>query len=684
MTRRVIGPFEIHEQLGKGGIGEVYAGVDQLLGRPVAIKALRPEFSRDHGFVERFRSEATNLARLNHPNITTLYSLHKEGDELYMVMELVRGSTLESILSRAGRLGLNECIAIMAQAVAGLTYAHRMGVIHRDIKPANLMVTDSGLLKIMDFGIARIQGSQRMTRQGDLIGTLAYMSPEQLKGAEGDARSDLYSLAMVLYELLSGDTPFHATSEYDLIRAQVEQRPPPLAGQVPGLDPKAEAVMMQALAKNPDERFPTVDAFGRALGTTAIQGDAADIVKEAVVARWGAAPPAATRLISTGAAIASGAAPLAAPSAAPAGPAPAAQPAPSGGGVLGTLLSRLGVPPAMHKPVMVLGGVAAVLVVGLGYVVIGPSTPAPPKDVTVASRELPSQSQPQKSAVPPASATPAAPAAIVSPSQPSSPPAVSSPPSTPTPVATPAPPPAAPAPPAAAPTAPPAVVVLPDAPSAKSSEVVIITPKQDETVPASPSTPTAAPPSAAPSAPSAAQPTAPPSAAPGAPSAAQPAATPPSAAPSAPSAAQPTAPPSKAAAAPPAKAPQVASLPPSTKAPAARSSKSAAETPALEGPVTEVLDSGAIVVAGQVINLYGIRGESGRPASELQNYIAHMGNRVTCFVRPANSFECHVQGYDVAEAAVLNGAARASEGAPSKYRTAEQEARAAHRGIWGM
>ena len=121
MTRRVIGPFEIHEQLGKGGIGEVYAGVDQLLGRPVAIKALRPEFSRDHGFVERFRSEATNLARLNHPNITTLYSLHKEGDELYMVMELVRGSTLESILSRAGRLGLNECIAIMAQAVAGLT-----------------------------------------------------------------------------------------------------------------------------------------------------------------------------------------------------------------------------------------------------------------------------------------------------------------------------------------------------------------------------------------------------------------------------------------------------------------------------------------------------------------------------------------------------------------------------------
>ncbi|MFI5024055.1 MAG: serine/threonine protein kinase, partial [Alphaproteobacteria bacterium] len=418
MTARVIGPFEIHEQLGKGGIGEVYAGVDQLLGRPVAIKALRPEFSRDRSFVERFRGEATNLARLNHPNITTLYSLHKEGDELYMVMELVRGSTLESILSRAGRLGLNECIAIMAQAVAGLTYAHRMGVIHRDIKPANLMVTESGLLKIMDFGIARIQGSQRMTRQGDLIGTLAYMSPEQLRGAEGDARSDLYSLAMVFYELVSGNTAFHATSEYDLIRAQVEQRPPPLVGQVPDLDPKAEAVMMQALAKTPDERFPTVDAFGRALGTTAIQGDAADIVKETVVARWGAAPPAATRMISisTGAAFASGAAAPAAPS----GTAPAEQPAASGGGVLRTLLTRLGVPPPMQKPVMALGGVAAALVIGLAYIVIGSSTPAPPKNVALASRELPSQSQPEKSAAPPAPVTPSPQVAIVSPPQPSS------------------------------------------------------------------------------------------------------------------------------------------------------------------------------------------------------------------------------------------------------------------------
>ncbi|MFI5022352.1 MAG: thermonuclease family protein [Alphaproteobacteria bacterium] len=128
----------------------------------------------------------------------------------------------------------------------------------------------------------------------------------------------------------------------------------------------------------------------------------------------------------------------------------------------------------------------------------------------------------------------------------------------------------------------------------------------------------------------------------------------------------------------------MASLPSSSKAPSTRSSGSAAEAPALEGPVTAVLDSGAIVVAGRVVNLYGILGETGRPAAEFQNYIAHMGNRVSCFARPSNSFECRAQGYDVAEAAVLNGAARARARAPSKYRTAEQEARAAHRGIWGM
>ena len=138
-------------------------------------------------FVERFRSEATSLARLDHPNITTLYSLFPDGRNLYMVMELVRGSTLDSILEkRKVALDIRECLAIIAQAADGLDYAHSMGVIHRDIKPSNLIVSGNGTLKIMDFGIARVRGSQRLTRSGSIVGTLAYMAPEQLRGEEGD------------------------------------------------------------------------------------------------------------------------------------------------------------------------------------------------------------------------------------------------------------------------------------------------------------------------------------------------------------------------------------------------------------------------------------------------------------------------------------------------------------------
>ena len=138
-----------------------------------------------------------------------------------MVMELVRGTTLDSILEkRKVALDIRECLAIIAQAADGLDYAHSMGVIHRDIKPSNLIVSENGTLKIMDFGIARVRGSQRLTRSGSIVGTLAYMAPEQLRGEEGDDSCDLYSLAIVLYEMLSGAPPFNAASEYDLMQAQ--------------------------------------------------------------------------------------------------------------------------------------------------------------------------------------------------------------------------------------------------------------------------------------------------------------------------------------------------------------------------------------------------------------------------------------------------------------------------------
>jgi serine/threonine-protein kinase len=277
----MIGQYEVRELLGEGGIGQVHVGFDTTLEREIAIKSLRPELLNDKNFFDRFRGEATSLARLNHPNITTLYSLLPEGRNLYMVMELVRGDTLDMLLKkRHGPLGVRESLAIIAQAADGLSYAHSMGVIHRDIKPANMMITQSGLLKIMDFGIARVRGSQRLTRDGSMVGTLAYMAPEQLRGDPGDERSDLYSLAIVLYELLSGSTPFTAESDYDLMQAHMHARPQRLLGRVPGLDARVDAALMRALSKKPEQRFASVREFCDALGATALRVDASKIVIE--------------------------------------------------------------------------------------------------------------------------------------------------------------------------------------------------------------------------------------------------------------------------------------------------------------------------------------------------------------------------------------------------------------------
>ena len=276
---QTVGQYEIRELLGEGGIGQVHAAYDTVLQREVAMKSLRPEMLSDTNFADRFRAEATSLARLNHPNITTLYSLIPDGKNLYMVMELVRGHTLDDILAkRNAPLDVRESLAIIAQAADGLAYAHSMGVIHRDIKPSNLMVAENGVLKIMDFGIARVRGSQRLTRSGSIVGTLAYMAPEQLRGEEGDEACDLYSLAIVLYEMLTGTPPFSANSEYDLMQAQINQKPDRLISRVPGLDAKVEAAIMKALSKKPAQRFPSTRAFSDALGASSLRMDAPKIL----------------------------------------------------------------------------------------------------------------------------------------------------------------------------------------------------------------------------------------------------------------------------------------------------------------------------------------------------------------------------------------------------------------------
>lgn len=260
-----IGVYKALEKIGEGGMGEVYRGLDTMLEREVAIKQLRTEFAGNSDIVERFRSEAVTLAKLNHPNIVTLYSFLREAGGLYMVLEFVRGETLDQIIRRRGALPWPEAVSLIVQALHGLEHAHQMQVIHRDLKPANIILTTGGVLKLMDFGIARILNTARQTRVGHLIGTLQYMSPEQVKGGEGDGRSDLYSLAIVLYEMLAGRVPFDGDTDYDLIRAQVETTAPPLESFGVAIPAALAKLLTRALAKTPGERFQSAGELAQAL-----------------------------------------------------------------------------------------------------------------------------------------------------------------------------------------------------------------------------------------------------------------------------------------------------------------------------------------------------------------------------------------------------------------------------------
>jgi serine/threonine-protein kinase len=257
MIGQIVGNYKIEAKLGEGGMGAVYKGVDTMLDREVAIKALRPELASQTSVVERFRSEAVTLAKLNHPNIAALYTMFRQGEELYMVLEFVRGETLDTIMQRRGALPAEEAIPVFCQVLDGIDHAHELGIVHRDIKPANIMLTENGKLKVLDFGIARLLGSARMTRAGNIIGTLEYMAPEQVKGLDTDGRSDIYALGMMLYEILTGRLPFQTENEFELMKLQTEAMPPSPREINPNIPVEVEEAIMRAIQKNPDERFQT-------------------------------------------------------------------------------------------------------------------------------------------------------------------------------------------------------------------------------------------------------------------------------------------------------------------------------------------------------------------------------------------------------------------------------------------
>jgi serine/threonine-protein kinase len=267
-----LGSYEITDKIGSGGVGDVYKAVDHLLGRNVALKFLRPGLADCAEVVQRFHAEARTLAQLVHPNIAVLYCMMREGDSLAMVMEYVEGRTFGQLLD-SGPLAPERALPLLLQALEGIGHAHAAGVIHRDIKPSNLMLSGNGCVKVMDFGVARCLGTVRQTRDGHMIGTAQYMSPEQVRGLESDARSDVYALGVLAYEMLTGTVPFDSENEYELCRAQVEQTPRAPSSLAPEISPELESVVLRALEKDPGNRFPSVHALREALLAAAPAGD---------------------------------------------------------------------------------------------------------------------------------------------------------------------------------------------------------------------------------------------------------------------------------------------------------------------------------------------------------------------------------------------------------------------------
>jgi serine/threonine-protein kinase len=301
-TGAAFGPWLLDKQLGAGGMGEVWLATHRVLGTQIAVKILAPELTRDPRFRERFISEAKVQARLSHPHIAHIQDFLEEGGRFAILMELIPGGTVADAIDRArGPLPMEQTLKWAKQALEALDFAHRHGVIHRDVKPPNLMLDGNGNIKVTDFGIAIALGAGRMTTTGKSVGTPLYMSPEQIMRPQSvDHRTDVYSMGVVLYEMLAGRVPFDADSDYALQRLHIGASPPPLRNLNPLVPGWLESIVLQCLAKSPDDRFAGCASTAAALNERASPagaqmagrgGTAAEPGKRAVEKPTGEPPP---------------------------------------------------------------------------------------------------------------------------------------------------------------------------------------------------------------------------------------------------------------------------------------------------------------------------------------------------------------------------------------------------------
>ncbi len=266
MVGKVLGNrYEILERLGGGGMAIVYKGRDTMLNRLVTIKVLRPEYTSDEDFVRRFRREARSVASLSHPNIVNIYDVGQESDVYYLVMEYIDGENLKTLIKREGPLPLEKALQFAGQICDALDHAHENNIVHRDVKPHNILITKTGRAKLTDFGIALEAGTATMTSTDTILGSVHYISPEQAKGEQAGAASDIYSMGIVLYEMLTGRVPFTGDSPIAIALCHVQNTPELPSKLRPGIPAGVEKVVLKALSKEPQDRFPTAGEMSQVL-----------------------------------------------------------------------------------------------------------------------------------------------------------------------------------------------------------------------------------------------------------------------------------------------------------------------------------------------------------------------------------------------------------------------------------